>query len=319
MANQPKPNKSAVVSTNFKPPSKQHRSFKNLSPKQCWRLGSIAGLVAIIILAAGLVLYFNHQHARAKLAFTVDGHNYSKTYVNNLITYPVSVGDTKTEAAKEAFNFLKRQAVANKLGINVPQLQVGSEQASLLQQASAGLNKTKAEPWFQLIAYDNVLQTLLSGTNSATAPQGYIFAFMFDQHAVSGPAASKPMGFGDSSLIAQDRDYANKRATYYRQQLVEHKITPEQLLSAINQDPKLNVDYSPGFNDSIHFGVDSTTPWQSQLTFNKAALSYITGQTKPGISAVKVGQLPNISYPTAQDYMDAYFYFIDLEQPGIKV
>ncbi|MGH7195211.1 MAG: hypothetical protein ACREGA_00315 [Candidatus Saccharimonadales bacterium] len=53
MANQPKPNKSAVVSNSFKPPRKQHWSFKNLSPKQLWLLG--AALVVVILLVAAAI------------------------------------------------------------------------------------------------------------------------------------------------------------------------------------------------------------------------------------------------------------------------
>ncbi len=245
----------------------------------------------------------------ASAAFSVDGKTYSKQDIKTLINYPVGHGATASAAAKQAFDFYKRQAAAKKIGIILTPPEIAQAQASVFPKVNL------SDPWVTLASEDAALTMRLAQAPTYATASGYYFIFPFSNHiaiADAAPSATAMVGVGDATLVAQDRAYAKEQANSYYNQLVQKKITPDQALAAIKADPKLGYDGFANSNTSFRFsslgqpGVNSDEGYLSN-----AAKTYLFASVgKVGVGALTVGQIVTSSPAAAKaTYVDANYYF----------
>jgi hypothetical protein len=268
-------------------------------------------LLAVLLL--GLIAYFifhEYSSSHSKTVFTVEGTQYTQDDISKLISYPLSTAVASRDSlTKQAFNYLKREQAAKDLNVQPTSAQMTFIKKTLF--SSTTTNKEKSSQWAALLVYDQALQKQLNSPDPSIY-QGYSFIFWFGQDLESGPVYTSP-DFGNTQLVAQNRAYAQNRANYYYNQLKIGKMTDDQVLAALQNDPKLSFTFpTSAISQSVHFGLDPTQDWKDQVAYPDIS-KYVDSQSKPGLSPIKTGQL-SIVKPgsTEATSTDAYFYVVKL-------
>lgn len=277
------------------------------------RTWGIIGLAVLIValLVAALSAFIKSRD----VVFSIDGRNYKTAEVDRLIRYPVVNGIKRDDAARTAYAQLKDKAAAKKAGITITEtrVQVASEE---LVYGTPAAKKSVYNSWLRLGAYEMLLKNELK--NTANSYQGYSYIFWFGQHLEKGSDYISP-DYGNPTLIAADKAYAESRANYYHDQLVAKKIKPADIVTQIQADPKLVYTFQPGpyANASKYFSSDDPTPLKEQLAFSSVN-DYVLAQTKPGISGVKLGTSPLLTNkPGGTSDVETHFSFVDIEKVSL--
>jgi len=301
---------SAVVSRFSAKPA-----WLKLPPKRILvRLGIIIGVLAAVIAAGSwwfLAKDYNHEYQWAKLThsqpviFKVGNKAYNKSEVDQLAAYPTTVNRiSSSKAYKIVFEDLKVQAAAQAAGVQPNAAEISQALGELGINTAAVLQYT----------YPNLAAFALAASNVAirqAAGQyaGYEFIFLFNQHLIPDPLHFVN-GYGDAQLIAADRAYAQTQADKYHDLLKTNQITPDEALKEVKNDTKLAYFYIQGTNPSTQFGIGRNYYLQ---TTNKtdSVSAYITSQTKPGLSDVRIGKSP-VGNGAKSVNTETYFYFVIL-------
>jgi len=277
--------------------------------------------IIVIIGALFLLLYQDHKtNPDNSVVFVVNGQKYTQKEVSNIISYPLKLhSSNRNSLSLQAYNYIRREQGARTLNIEPSNAQISqAELTDFGANLSSELNKV---PWIRLVSYDTALQQNLGANNLGTY-QGYSLIFWFGQHLAKGPAYTPP-DFGNKTLIASDKSYANSRANYYYNKLKNSSMTPSSVLSAVQNDSKLSfaLPANKFLSQSIQFGLSSNDNWRQQVFYPDIA-NYISTQSKPGLSTIHTGKISIVNNPkSAKDYADGYYYIVQLDiakQAGIS-
>lgn len=266
-------------------------------------------LELLALVAVALIAWLVYWLLQPKPVFSVAGHDYYAEEVNDLIKYPTTTKHlSRDQATKLAYDYLRRQAAAEQLRLAPSRDAIAAaKQAVLGDLPPASLVK---DPWTELAAFNLALKDELANSDGHVY-HGYSFVFWFGRHWSKSYDYTDPH-YGDQKLIAKDKAYAKSRAEHYHQQLVSHKISPDQALREIQKDDRLNDSTELPF--SAKFEPGNNKPLESQVFFLDIA-KFIEQKAKPGLSKIQTGQSAVVPAPqSAKDYKDTYFYFVDLNQ-----
>lgn len=260
----------------------------------------IAGFI-IILLIGGLLIY--RQAQRSKSAFVIDHKAYSKQLITSMAHFAAQGRpQTKQQAAKSIFELYKTQVASQKAGI-VPT-------AAEIQDQYKKWPKPKndiEQQYVTLVSYDTALGNAY-GRYASGEDKGFVFIFNFSRYIMPPAAQEKPLaGYGDQTLIAQDKTYAYQQAKSDYKAYKTGKISANALLAKISADPKLTYNSSSGSFDS------SVGDLQGQIYYTDV-YSYIAAQGMPGTSTIKLGKMATKLNPGPNDYADGYYYFVDLQK-----
>lgn len=271
----------------------------------------LGGLLVLGALGAAGYFGFSWLKNFQDTAFVIEGTSYSRDDVRKLIEYPVSRGASEEDAAKTAFEYYKRQWVAQKLQIHLTDEEVATARKAVFGDLDVD------NDWIELSSKDTALTTRLALAQSYTTAKGYYFIFPFSNHMVIGEdiVAGAPANAGDPAAIAADRAYADGRAKYYQTQLKEGKITPEQALKEVKADTKLDYLNSPGSNGSMRFeGLGNTQAGGLQSYLDEEQKTYLTGiSDAKGVGEIKTG---SITKGENGEKIEASFYFGLIDEPA---
>lgn len=284
-------------------------------------LWAFAGLIVILGLGASWFFFIrDDSKPNNDVAFTVNGQAYTKQQISDLISYPVQFGISKDDAAKQAFEMYKRSAAAESSGVKLNDEMTKAAQKQLYPNADeATLNNA----WVKLVINDQALQNMSLGSSYYSDAAGDVYIFYFGQR-IDYNTTNPVEGFGNETLIQQDRDYAKQRAEYYHDALANNKMSDSQVLVAVKADKKLSYGDANSSNPSLHFDlVDGTNTTDSPLANidSKIVQLIITKGSAKGITDMAVGSvvldgLNPLSTAETPESRETYFYFVSIEKPA---
>lgn len=270
-------------------------------------------LVVVAVTLGGWVLLGQHKKANTpkkedKVVFVIDGKEYKKSEVDKLIWSETMTGANADQAAKQAFELLKRQKAAEMTGFKVSATEV--KDVIKVYFKSKDNNRTAViSDWQNLLATDIALTNKLSSqyAKNTIAADGYLFIFYFGQHIEPDYEYQVP-GLGDKALIAQDRTYAQTKAADYYERLRTGSITPDKALSEIKADPRLGYD-KPDTNLSSKFNLSD--PKQASNPLPADVKEFIKQTATKGLNPVHIGKTgAALGIPKPEDFKETYFYIL---------
>ena len=270
------------------------------------KLVAIAGLLlaAIIII---VVLVLLRSHAQANAVFTIDGRAYGEKEVKDITSLAVKGGESQDQAAKEAFYYLKRQHVAEKMGIKIDDEAVNKQIDDLFGKNN---QKAKDSKWAKLVAYNDVLISRLDNLADNANVSGYVYIFFFGQQIERGPAYTPPY-YGNKAIIARDKAYAKQQADDYHKALDSSKLTPEAAFKKLEADARLGWFNKKNSNPSGRFEGSDLVDYPDGLPVDAA--NYLNSKNiQKGLSNIKIGNTPantTIDKPEANEFKPTYYYF----------
>ncbi len=272
------------------------------------RAVAIVGLLALLVLVAVVVITVLRSQVTSNAVFTIDGRAYSDKEVNNIISYAVKGGEPKNQAAREAFGYLKRQHVAQQMGIKIDDKAVNKKINELF---GSNNKKAKNSQWAKLFSYNDVLIERLDKLADNANVNGYIYVFFFGQQIEKGPAYTPPH-YGNEKIIARDREYAQQQANIYHQQLANGKVSPKIAFKKLEADARLGWFNKPNSNPSGYFVGSNLVDYPNGLPSD--IVSYLSSsEIKKGLSDVKVGRTPfntTIKMSDTSSTKETYYYFV---------
>lgn len=285
----------------------------SLGRNKAWGKGAKVLLVvggAVLLICAALLLVVT-KTTEDDAVFTIEDTHYSAEDVDKLIAYPVSTGTAKEDAAKQAYEYLKKQAAAKQANFEPTSQEISSAKDEIYASSDS---KEKDSKWAELVAYDSALEKKLPKTAPLEDVKGYVFVFYFGNLVERGEDW-QPDGFGNKDKITADKKYAKEQADAYRKDLRDKKATADELLARLNADTKLNYQYKPDNNLSIKLdsekGKNAALPGDVQ--------SFITKDAPIGTSDVKIGKtyaVNDYKNPTEMKGQETYYYFTDIQDKG---
>jgi len=270
----------------------------------------ILAIVVIGLVGGGAYYAYNRVNQSRKAVFSIDGKNYSAAEVQNLTEYPVSVGETDDQAARDAFNALKEVKAAGKLGYRPSSTDINTQKQGIVANLKVPKAVAKAhDDWFTLSATVAAIDDSVNATTPA-GYSGYSYIFFFGQHLQAIP--DYPIsGFNDPKLIAQDKAYAKERADHYHDQLTKGSIEPADALTTSITDMRSRGKGPNNSTYSVRFASGQGASWSNSV-YLQPVIQYITTLHSTGVSPVQIGKAPDKSGPNAKQ-VDMYYYFVDLD------
>ncbi len=287
------------------------------------RLFLVLIVVTLTILGSlGLYLFArtsNHQKSdENKVVFKIEGREYRQTDVFPYVAFLIAIGKKEPEAKKEVFDMFKYKVTATKLNYSPGDSLIKQAREDLTNTYSEQKHSTGYKDWLELASFVNASDNAFRLQQSNKSYKGYSYIFWFGQHISYTSDYTPPGGYGDKSLIEQDKNYAKQRADYYHKQLLEEKMTADQVLSEIKKDPKLCYQYTIDANLSTKYGYDPSTSWQDQI-FYSSVVDYVSEHSSKPLGDIQTGKITTTTEagatPTEQD---AYYYFIKNEGNGVS-
>ncbi len=276
-------------------------------------------LLVTIIALLGSLIYLGHRELLPgqKIIFTINGKNYTDKEVDKLIDWPVKRSKSKDEASKLAYDYLKQQQAARNIGIELTQQDIGNALNKMQKTGIGSINEN--DPWIQLVAYSNALNDKIL-IQSGGSPKGYSLIFYFGNKLERRPFEKEQVpGFGNKELIEADKRYAKERSEFYKLQLDNHKMTPDEAYNEVKKDPKLGLDYVVNTNKSSHFGTKSDTRWEEEVYY-KDVINEIKSQQPQGAIQIRTGKTATTETPASdKEFQETFYYFVVLDQAARSI
>ena len=267
-------------------------------------------ITIIILVIVGVAAFIHKKSGRSTssssstAAFVIDHKSYSKKLISAMADYVVQDHpQSKQQAASNIFTLYKTEVASQKAGITPD----AAELAAYQQPITASRSDAEKQ-YMALVQYNEALSNSYRRYTQGI-DQGYSFVFDFSRYVIPPPAGDKPIaGYGNSSLIAKDKSYAYQQAQTDYRNYKQGTISAAALLTKILADPNLSYNPSSGV-----FGPSNQGTLYSQLYYADI-YTYITSQTQPQLSGVRLGKVPieHIAHP--KNYADGYYYFVDLQK-----
>jgi hypothetical protein len=285
-----------------KTPRKLHFKRGNLKIKKL-----LFFLIAAAVIAIGWGLFNNYT---GNAVFKINGKRYSHAQVKQLAAYQVDKQHIAYKtAAKNVYNALCYQVAAQSLHITVT---AGAQKRASINVDAATYNKYKT--WIDILAYNGAVKTKLPPASKDGA-KGYAYVLWFGD-AVQPSYDAPSSKYGNQQAYKADQQYAQGRANYYHDQLKNKKMTPDQVLTAVRNDPKLAPRGLAPSDASRVFGTDTYQTWQDQLRNNTIA-SYVKSASDNSLSSIMTDTTATKLGLDPGQYVDAYYYFVLVQKAHI--
>jgi hypothetical protein len=292
----------AITGDGGKSTSPRRLRFKSPNKKK-W----VFILIIIVIIIGGWWLYGNYSGGAV---FKINGKKYSKTEVKKLAAFQTDVQHVPYKtAAKKVYDALCYQAAAQSVHITVT---AGAQKGAAINVDATTYKKYKT--WIDILSYDDAVKAKLPQATKDGA-KGYAYVFWFGD-AVQ-PSYDQPAPkYGNQKVYQADQQYAQGRANYYHDQLQNKKMTPNQVLTAVRNDPRLAPrGYAPD-NSSTIFGTTTYQTWQDQLRNNTIA-TYVKSASDNSLSLIMTDTTATKLGLDPGQYVDAYYYFVLVQKTHI--
>lgn len=252
--------------------------------------------------------------------FVIDGKQYSKKEVRQLIAGPTEAGIDENQSAKELYEILKRQKAGKKAGFKLDQSHVKVESSKLVQAKNSS---QAVKDWAKLIAQDTVLNNMINEAGNVGTVKGYVYTFDFGRYIEKGWDYTPPH-YNDKKYIEKDREYALKRAQEIQSALESKTISPENALGKVKSDPRLGIGGVADMNRSTKFqgeyivtekisGQPPNSSYGSSQYLPQAIINYMKDkEIVEGVNPIQEGKI--IADVTTKERTDknkkATFYFL---------
>jgi hypothetical protein len=262
-----------------------------------------AAIIILVIIGAALFIH-NRPAGSSTAAFVIDHKSYSKKLISAMAGYVVQDRpQSKQQAARNIFTLYKTEIASQKAGITPD-----AAELAVYQQSTKALQNDAEKQYVALLQYNAALSNSYQRYTQGD-DQGYSFVFDFSRYVIPPPAGDKPIaGYGDKSLIAKDKSYAYQQAQADYRNYKQGKISAAALLTNISADPNLSYNPSKGV-----IGPSNPGSLYSQLYYADI-YKYVTSQTRPQLSGVRLGKVPIEHTARPKNYADGYYYFVDLQK-----
>jgi hypothetical protein len=257
--------------------------------KKIKKLKIFLPLIIIASILLGGVFLLTKSNLTKAYVFSVDGKSYTKEEVNEITEFPTRTQSVSREdAAREAFEALKKIAAAKQMGIELDQKSINNQKNIFLQEVDLeagpdGKLGNQYDTWFDIFTKVSLIDKILN-SNTPLGYKGYSFYFYFGQHIQYGPDY-KPPGLNDPKLIKSDKDYAKNKAQEYNKKIINGQITPQELLKTLNKDKR----FGPFGHKSLKFGNNPEVVWYEQ-GLDEPIIKTILNQKKTGASERQTGR-----------------------------
>lgn len=262
-------------------------------------------IIILVIIGVGTFISkkLNKPASSSTAAFVIDHKSYSKKLITAMANYVIQDRpQTKEQAAHNIFTLYETEVASQKAGITPNAAELAAYQPITASQNDA------VKQYLALVQYN----AALSGSYRRYAQaddQGYAFVFDFSRYVIPPPPGDKPIaGYGNKGLIAKDKAYAYQQAQADYRSYKQGTISAAVLLAKISVDPNLSFNPSSGV-----FGPSNQGSLSSQLYYGDI-YTYVTSQTQPQLSGVRLGKVPveHVAHP--KKYAAGYYYFVDLQK-----
>ncbi|MDP4038459.1 MAG: hypothetical protein Q8P54_00610 [bacterium] len=262
----------------------------------------ILGVVVVLVGGIFGIRYLINRAKTIDAAFTINEKVYSKKDYEKVLKDPVNKGLSKKQINEAYIELEKKKYVANKIGANPSEEQMEAARKSVFPD----IKKENLNTIQQLSVYEYAFIPALvqAGDNGY---EGAVFVFPFNKRIQ--PYDNHVSGWKNPEAIDSDRKYALERANYYRDQLIEKKITKEKAVEEIKKDPRLA--YVNAVNDSAVFTINDSL---KQKLANKEIFDFISGLKKSGFTEIKTAKM--YTELGGKKPEDSLYFFVDLEKLG---
>jgi hypothetical protein len=265
-----------------------------------------AAIIILVIIGAAIFIHnkLSKPAGSSTAAFVIDHKSYSKKLISAMAGYVVQGRpQSRQQAARNIFTLYETEVASQKAGIKPDAAELAANQPSTKPP------QNDAEKQYLALAQYNAALGDSYGRYAVGDDQGYSFVFDFSRYMIPPPAGDKPIaGYGNKSLIAKDKSYAYQQAQADYRDYKQGKISAAALLKKLSADPNLSFNPSSGV-----FGPSNPGLLNSQLYYSDI-YTYVTSQTKPQLSGVRLGKVPIEHTAHPKNYADGYYYFVDLQK-----
>ncbi len=276
----------------------------------------VSWVVIILVVIAAAVLVDLYRTHHKSYVFVIEKTGYTKAQVQPAANFLITtIKKSSDDAYKEVFELYKYRAAAQKIGVTPSNNDLEKQRRGLDQTYTDSVKDPNYKAWAELAAFKSTIQEsfLQRNLGTATTYKGYSFIFWFGNHLDYTPDYTPPGGYSNPTLINQDKDYAKQQAQSYHDKLKSGKLTADQLVTAIQKDPKLGFQYTADANFSTHFGTDLGKAWQQQVVY-QSVVDYINHHASASLSDIQTGKISAQTAATAPiSSVDAFYYFVKLD------
>lgn len=295
-----------TMTADSKEKSKQKRRFIGRPPKIV-----LFGILVVALIGFGAGAYLWKANEGGKVVFTIEGKKYREDEVRELIKYPVENENMSEEdAAKQVFEYLKIIKTAENRGMIVS----GTEVSRNVERVAESESFRKSH-WARLLAAHDAIQWRVTNAVSDRMIDGYLYIFRFGERIERG-YDFVPEGYMNEALIQEDREYANSQAKTMRRVLESKKISPDEVLQKVKDDPRLGYSNKKGTNQSMAFTEQGLSHKTGVLALPQSLQKLLSSKDlKPGVSEIKAGKtladvtLGSQQEITEEDLKETYYYF----------
>jgi len=301
-------------------PSKKPLKLPNLvKSKRFWL--TTTTVVIIIALGYGSLWWYRSNTAKStigkgKTIFIIEGKKYKDTEVESYTDFLTKYLEKEEEAAvKEVFELIKYKTAAEKVGISLSDTRITDARKLLDEQNDVYKDTSEYKKWAELESVRVAVDQSLQSSSEDTAYKGYSYIFWFGNRLSYTPDFTPPGGYGDEKKVKEDRDYAKQRADYYHDQIKNGKITEDQAIKEIKDDPKLCYQYNAGSNFSVRFGSELSKSWSKQIYY-KSVSDYASKNSAIELGDVRVGKTfvkKSLAENTEYEEAETFYYFVKME------
>lgn len=286
--------------------------------------GRAISLIIILALitgaAAGIYWYSNNnknaQDDKDPVVFSINDRKFRASEVNPVLDQAQKYSIDREKAQEGLIEAMKYKIAAEQYGIKITDAQI-RDSLAMTSYYQIAKQPEPLDKWLEAIGYRGAIDDYIE-KNTAQGKKGYAFVFHFGNLVIPNNNGANLPNFGNKVLAERDRNYAQKKADEYREQLL-NGAAPDKVLESAQSDKMLNEDYIEGGSSTVRFGDNAEETWQQQVSY-KEVINEINSSTainKPTV--IKTGKISRVSEPTKEeDYSEAFYYFVYMTQNDIQ-
>lgn len=286
---------------------------RRLKPSYKQELKRLAVKVILLVLLVVLLVWgsiFIRNFSHRNVVFRIDGKNYSKTTITEMVNFAAKQnGLNKKQEAQNIYYLYKTQIAAQKAGIipNADELKAATDSLKFPTPKTAN-----EKAYVNLVAFNEALpQTYVRLQQGGY--EGLYFIFDFSAKILPPSGGLKPInGYGNQALINQDKQYADQQAQAFYDRYKQNPLAADDLGQQLES---LNKAGFVGGLSRFSSGPAMVTDLHSQIYY-PGIYDYVSSQTKPGLSDIRIGRVETKLDPSPSDYTDGYYYFVDIKKAG---
>lgn len=275
--------------------------------------------MAMLVIGAGFLIYSNIQANRPKddpskgtVAFEINDERYYLSDVSPTLTFLIHLSEGNSDQAKDRLiELYKNIKVAKDFGIDFENTSVDSQKKMLRETTfSNEIDQPGFNEWLDLQAKQNYInQYLTKDSQKSDNYKGYSYVFWFGNRLLESDEYTPPGGYNNQKLKDEDRLYAKSKAEEIHRKLKSKEISNEEALNIVNNDPKIGLFYQANSDLSKKYGYVEPSFWESQVAYSNI-IEYVRSNPDKGLSEIRTGQANNNAVSGVDNWIDAFYYFV---------